>query len=108
MNETMNVVMMLSNGISQNLSGVTEYSKAKKAFLSINSTLETESTIDPTPEANRGKIEVKDLHGKIEFTNLTLAYPTKPEQKILKNISFVIEPAHLQLLLDIVDVGKAQ
>ena len=92
MNETMNVVMMLSNGISKNLSGVTEYSKAKKAFLSINSTLETESTIDPTPEANKGKIEVKDLHGKIEFKNVTFAYPTKPDQKILKNISFVIEP----------------
>ena len=60
MNETMNVVMMLSNGISQNLSGITEYSKAKKAFLSVNSTLETESLIDPSPEKNEGKIEIKE------------------------------------------------
>ena len=45
MNETMNTVMMLSNGVSQNLTGITEYSKAKKAFASVFSTLNTKTLI---------------------------------------------------------------
>ena len=107
MNETMNTVMMLSNGVSQNLTGITEYSKAKKAFASVFSTLNTKTLIDPSEEANRGKVDPKDFKGKIEFKNVTFAYPTKPDQKILRNISFVIEPGQSAALVGYSGCGKS-
>ena len=32
------------------------------------------------------------IKGKIEFKNVSFSYPTIPKKKVLKNISFIIEP----------------
>ena len=92
MNLAMNVVIMLSGGISNNLNGIMDYAKAKKSFDSIFSILDTKTLIDPSDEANTNKHSAENLTGKIEFKNVSFAYPTKPDQKVLKNVSFTIEP----------------
>ena len=107
MNLTMNCVMMLSNGISQNINGLTDYSKAAKAFRSVYSILDTKSLIDTSIEANVNKQSPANITGKIEFKNVTFAYPTKPDQKILKNISFVIEPGQSAALVGYSGCGKS-
>jgi ABC-type multidrug transport system fused ATPase/permease subunit len=107
MNLTMNCVMMLSNGISQNINGLTDYSKAAKAFKSVYSILDTKSLIDTSIEANVNKQSPANITGKIEFKNVTFAYPTKPDQKILKNISFVIEPGQSAALVGYSGCGKS-
>ena len=107
MNETMHVIMMLSNGISSNLIGITEYSKAKRAFNSVYSTLDIVTLIDPSEEANSTKKSPKEIKGKIEFKNVTFSYPTKPEQKILKNISFTIHPGQSAALVGYSGCGKS-
>lgn len=107
MSLAMNCAMMMTNGISTNLAGVSDYSKAKKAFDSVFSTLETKTTIDTLESANEGKIPVKTLQGKIEFKNVSFAYPTKPDQKILKNISFVIQPGQSAGLVGYSGCGKS-
>ena len=107
MNLSMNVVIMLSNGISNNLIGITEYSKAKKAFISVFNTMETKTLIDTSVKANEGKKTAANLRGKIEFKNVTFAYPTKPDQKILKNISFTIEPGQAAALVGYSGCGKS-
>ena len=66
--------------------------KAKKSFDSIFSILDTKTLIDPSDEANINKHSAENLTGKIEFKNVSFAYPTKPDQKVLKNVSFTIEP----------------
>ena len=107
MNQALNVVSMTTSGISQGLSGITQYSNGKKAFQSVFNTMDTETLIDPTEEANKGKTEPNDLKGKIEFKNVVFAYPTRPEQKILKGISFVINPGQSSALVGFSGCGKS-
>ena len=54
-----------------------------------------------------GKIEPDNLKGKIEFRNVTFAYPTKPEIDILKNASFIIEPGQSVGLVGYSGCGKS-
>jgi len=107
MNETMNVVTMMTQGIAQGLSGVSEYSKAKISFSSIYKILYTESLIDPTEEENDGKITADSLKGKIELKNVSFAYPTRPEQKILKDINIIIEQGQSAALVGFSGCGKS-
>ena len=107
MNSAMNCVMTTTQGISQNLAGVSGYSKAKKAFASIFKTLDTETLIDPSEKANEGKISPDKLKGKIELKNVTFAYPTRPDQPILRNISLTIEAGQSSALVGYSGCGKS-
>ena len=55
-------------------------------------TMRTESLIPPFRRDNEGKIMPDNLKGKIEFRNVTFAYPTKPEINVLKGVSFILQP----------------
>ena len=101
------IMLMLTNGISDNIMGVANYSKAKNAFSSCFSTIDTISEIDTSEEANKNKIIPTDFKGKIEFKNVTFAYPTKPDQIILKNINFIIEPGQSAALVGYSGCGKS-
>ena len=101
------VIMLLTNGLSDNVMGLSNFGKAKNAFHSCFSILDTPTHIDPTPEANDNKVKATNVKGRIEFKNVTFAYPTKPEQKILKNVSFVIEPGQSAALVGYSGCGKS-
>ena len=107
MNIAMNCVITMSQGISQNLAGVSGYSKAKKAFASIFKTMDTEVLIDPSKEANEGKISPDNLKGKIELKNVSFAYPTRPDQPILRNISLTIPAGNSAALVGYSGCGKS-
>jgi ABC-type multidrug transport system fused ATPase/permease subunit len=47
------------------------------------------------------------MKGKIEFKNVSFAYPTKPDIKVLKNISFVIETGTAAALVGYSGCGKS-
>ena len=65
----------------------------KKAINELIKQTEIESEINPFDNSNNliSKSE-NDYKGKIEFKNVTFSYPTNKKQKILKNISFTINP----------------
>ena len=107
MNLSMNVVIMLSNGISNNLVGISHYSKAKKAFISVFQTMDTKTLIDTSKEANINKHSAENLKGKIEFKNVSFAYPTKPDQKVLRDVSFTIESGQAAALVGYSGCGKS-
>ena len=100
------LVMMVA-GISVGLNGISDYPKAKRAFISVFKTMRTESLIPPFYKDNLGKIEPTDLKGKIEFRNVTFAYPTKPEIDVLKEVSFIIEPGQSAGLVGYSGCGKS-
>ena len=100
-------LLLMTAGIANGLNGVSDYSKAKKAFASVFHILDTESELNPFLEAQKGKMEPDDLKGKIEFRNVTFSYPTKPENKILNDISFVIEPGQSVGLVGYSGCGKS-
>ena len=101
------VSMIMTMGISDGLNGISDYSKAKNAFSSIFTILDAKTELDPFKEANEGKIEPNNIKGKIEFRNVNFAYPTKPEQKVLNNISFTIEPGQSAALVGYSGCGKS-
>ena len=65
----------------------------KKAINELIEQTEIKSEINPFNNSNDliSKSE-DDYKGKIEFKNVTFSYPTNKKQKILKNISFIINP----------------
>ena len=100
------LVMMIA-GICVGLNGISDYPKAKKAFISVFKTMRTQSLIPPFLEDNLGKIEPENLRGKIEFRNVTFSYPTKPDIDVLKNVSFIIEPGQSAGLVGYSGCGKS-
>ena len=100
-------LVMMTTGVSVGLNGVSDYPKAKKAFISVFKTMRTKSLIPPFYRDNEGKIVPDNLRGKIEFRNVTFAYPTKPDIDVLKNISFVIEPGQSAGLVGYSGCGKS-
>ena len=67
----------ISMGCSNGLKGLVHINKAKKSFDSIFQILDIKSEIDITKEGNKNKKSAKDIKGKIEFKNVSFAYPTK-------------------------------
>ena len=100
------LVMMIA-GISVGLNGISDYPKAKRAFISVFKTMRIPSLIPPFLQDNQGKIEPTNLRGKIEFRNVTFAYPTKPDIDVLKNISFIIEPGQAAGMVGYSGCGKS-
>ena len=69
--------------------------------------MDTESKISAFYNDNLGKISPENIKGKIEFKNVYFAYPTRPEQVILKDVSFVIEPGQQAALVGYSGSGKS-
>ena len=89
------------------LRGLVYLSKAEKSFDSIFRVLDTKSEIDVTKEGNKNKISAKNIKGKIEFRNVTFAYPTKVDLNVLNNISFCIQPGQAAALVGYSGCGKS-
>jgi ABC-type multidrug transport system fused ATPase/permease subunit len=97
----------ISIGCANGLKGLVHVSKAKKSFDSIFRILDTKSEIDVTKEGNKDKISAKNIKGKIEFKNVSFAYPTKPGVNVLKGICFTIEPGQSAALVGYSGCGKS-
>ena len=102
-----NIVFTSAGGIGNGLAQLGDTKKASIAFKSIYSTLDTKSLINPFKSDNEGKISAKNIKGKIEFRNVYFAYPTRPEQVILKNVSFIIYPGQQVALVGYSGSGKS-
>ena len=81
--------------------------KANIGFKYIYSVLETESLIPSFYNDNINKISAKDINGKIEFKNVYFAYPTNPDNVLLKNISMTIMPGQKVALVGYSGSGKS-
>ena len=103
----MNVVMTAASGVGQGMGNIGDLKKAKIAFKSLYSTLDIESKISAFKKDNEGKRSPENIKGKIEFKNVYFAYPTRPEQVILKDLSFVIEPGQQAALVGYSGSGKS-
>ena len=75
-------------------------------FDSIFSILDTKTLIDPSDEANINKHSAENLTGKIEFKKVSFAYPTKPDQKVLKNVSLYAKPGQKIAFVGSTGAGK--
>ena len=97
----------VSIGCANGLRGLVFISQAQKSFDSIFRILDTKTEIDVSKEGNENKISAKNIKGKIEFKNVTFAYPTKPDLNVLKGISFTIYPGQAAALVGYSGCGKS-
>ena len=86
----------------QELSKMTDaYSKAVVGYERIKEVFETESDVPDLHGARRAP----PFKGKIEFAKVNFAY--KPEQPVLRNLSFTIEPGQVAALVGPTGSGKS-
>ena len=103
----MSVVTTCAQGISNGMGNIGNLKKATVAYKSIYSTLDTPSTIPPYQRDNEGKISAMNIKGKIELRHVYFAYPTRPENVILKDVSLVINPGEQAAFVGYSGSGKS-
>jgi len=103
----MSVVTTCAQGISNGMGNIGNLKKATVAYKSIYSTLNTTSTINPYRRENEGKISAANIKGKIELRHVYFAYPTRPENVILKDVSLVINPGEQAAFVGYSGSGKS-
>ena len=99
--------LLTTNGISHSLLGLAEYPKAKAAFRSVFKILNTPSKINAFENENKDNIFPLEFKGKIELKNVSFAYPTKPDNLILKSLSLTIEAGQRAALVGFSGSGKS-
>ena len=95
------------DGLSDILRNMGDSKKAKLAFKSVFNILDTNSLISALNDDNKRKTTANNIKGKIEFKNVYFAYPTKPEQIVLKNISFIVNPGQKVAFVGLSGSGKS-
>ncbi|XP_063310365.1 ABC-type oligopeptide transporter ABCB9 [Pelobates fuscus] len=64
--------------------------------------------IDRKPKmVNDGTLAPENLEGKVEFRNVTFAYPTRPASQVLMNMSFSLYPGKINALVGPSGSGKS-
>ena len=103
----LNIVLTSSSGIGIALQQFGDIKKASMAFKSLYSILDTKVLINPFKKDNKGKISANNIKGKIELRHVYFAYPTRPEQIILKDVSLTIYPGQQVAFVGYSGSGKS-
>jgi ATP-binding cassette subfamily B (MDR/TAP) protein 1 len=103
----LNIVLTSAGSIGNGLGQLGDIKKAVIAFKSIYSTLDTNVLINPFRRDNADKISAQNIKGKIELRHVYFAYPTRPEQVILKDVSFTVYPGQQAALVGYSGSGKS-
>jgi ATP-binding cassette subfamily B (MDR/TAP) protein 1 len=85
------IVLFTALGVGIAQAFVGDYQAAKHAIVSIYKILDEESLIDPSESEVKG-IRKANYEGKIEFRNVSFAYPTNPDAVILSELNFTVLP----------------
>ena len=109
MNNVKKTLMSYLETADITIRGLSDYIKVRNGYKSVFRILNTISEINALEEANKDKIllDNETFKGKIEFKNVTFSYPTKPNMKILKNISFIIPPGGKAAIVGSSESGKS-
>ncbi|KAI0227571.1 ATP-binding cassette sub-family B member 9 [Lamellibrachia satsuma] len=61
----------------------------------------------PLVKPEGGNVRPNKLQGRIEFHNVSFAYPTRPDSLVLKNVSFSVDPGEIVALVGPSGGGKS-
>ena len=104
-------ITLASEGIGRITSMAPDTAKAQAAARSIFSLLDTPLTsFDPMSDAagaERERGAEARLAGRVEFRNVSFAYPTRPEVAVLRDFSLTVEPGQTVALVGESGSGKS-
>ncbi|KAL7840105.1 hypothetical protein AOLI_G00254280 [Acnodon oligacanthus] len=81
------------------------YPRVKKA---IGASQKIFEYVDRKPDIPpEGSLAPEKLEGHVRFNNITFAYPTRPEQNVLKSVSLELKPGKVTALVGPADGGKS-
>lgn len=80
------------------------FATGRSAATSIFQTIDRQPTIDSMSEDG---YKLDRIKGEIEFHNVTFHYPSRPEVKVLNNLSMVIKPGEITALVGSSGSGKS-
>ncbi|XP_027013646.2 antigen peptide transporter 1 [Tachysurus fulvidraco] len=64
--------------------------------------------VDREPDVSpEGSLAPKTLRGHIRFNNVTFAYPTRPDESVLKGVSLELKPGEVTAIVGPADAGKS-
>ena len=92
--------------LSMAMKYVKDISPMNKAINGLFAQIEVRSEIAPTSE-DKCKCDKHAFKGKIEFKNVSFAYPTNQSKRIINNVSFVIQPGEKVGFLGESGAGKS-
>ena len=95
------------DGLTDILRNLGDTSKARLSFISVFDTLDTKSNISAFDSQNKDKKDKNKLLGKNKKKNVCFSYPTKPEQIVIQNLSFIIYPGQKVGLVGLSGSGKS-
>jgi len=78
---------------------------ARGAAARVYATIDRKSAIDPSSKT--GLRPEGRARGRIEFKDVTFAFPSNPDRKVLKSFSIVLEPGHTLALVGESGSGKS-
>ena len=69
--------------------------------------MDTKSKIEPDPESPEPKLTPPQFQGRIEFRNVGFSYPTAKDTRVLKGLSFTVEPGQKVAVVGPAGCGKS-
>ena len=101
-------ILFASFGLGQAQQYVGDMAKAKEALMNIYKTLDEVSTIDPLDEKLiLSGLKPEIIRGKIEFKDVSFAYPSRPTQPIFEKLNFTIAPGQKAAFVGFSGSGKS-
>ena len=62
--------------------------------------------MDEIPEIDSGTREISHIQGRVEYRHVSFCYDTAPQQQVLQDVSFVVEPGQTLALVGASGSGK--
>ena len=96
---------MSSQGLGQNASFLGDQAVAMAAAARLFSIVDRRPKIDSSSED--GATIKGEVQGRLEFKNISFAYPARPEAQIFKDFNLTIEPGQTVALVGASGSGKS-
>ena len=99
------ILLFASMGVGMAQVYVGDMTKAKESLLNLYKVINTEPKIDISKKED--SIVPTEIKGHIKFTNVTFAFPSKPDIRVLDNVSFEVNPGQCVAFVGTSGSGKS-